>query len=306
MGFDPAKAARPFAGLATLIVLGCATAGWLAVANFTESTPGAAHGNQVSIASWRASDDEHIADSLQEELPGLLVAHFRVDGSTVHVDAACEQAAEVLVDAYCDEGGRLTGQGADSLVRKLQGAVGAESLVNTVSLAPRTQSAGVGDDRELLVLGAGDGAAQDERVEAALGPRVEVPQVEGASNSLTTRSALVPWISFGLALAASLLVLGCLILLSDRFRGVLAEHRALHLVGLSRRQLRRVAAMLFVVPYITICVAGLLVGACTCLAISGAVGVPWAALLAVVVGVIVGGLIVGLALPRRIRLPVVE
>lgn len=303
MGFDPVNAARPFAGIATLIVLAGTCAGWIAVANYVEETPGTQHGSQVSVAGWRAASVDDVAGRLRSDLPDLAVAPFAIQGDRITLATSCESVAAAAADVTCNRSGSLGGAGLPKLLRGLQAASHDGPPLARIDFAERTE--GWHDD-EVVVIGSGSGLVQDARVEAAIGPYVEVPTVEGMSSSPATRSALVPWIELGLAVTSLILGLGCLLLLSDRFRHVMTEHRSLHLMGLHPGQLRRIARLLFTIPYAVIAVVGLLVGTISCYAISAPVGTPWATVGALVALTVAGGLVIGLMLPRRVRLPRVE
>ena len=304
MGFDPVSSARPFAGIATLIVLAGSCAGWITVANYVEDSPGAGNGIQVSVASWRAASVPDVVDEVSDALPGLVVSGFSIQGDRIVLDTTCESVATAATDVTCNGAGTLGGAGINELMRGLQTASEDGPMLTTVAFASDQPRAT--ETSELVVIGSGDAVAQDQRVESALAPFVEVPTVEGVSNSLATPSALVPWIGFGLAMASMLLGAGCLLLLSDRFRHVMTQHRALHLVGLTGAQMRRVARLLFVVPYVVIAVAGLLLGVIACLTISAPVGTPWELLAGLAVVTLAGGTAIGLMLPRRVRMPRIE
>jgi hypothetical protein len=304
MGFDPASSARPFAGMATLIVLAGSCAGWITVASYVEDTPGSGSGTQVSVASWRTASVPDLTDRVGEELSDLVVTGFSVRGDQIVLDTSCEAVAAAASDVTCTEAGSLNGAGTDKLLRGLQTASEDGPLLADIAFAAGRSPAP--EAEQLVVIGSGDGVVQDRRVESALGRFVEVPTVEGMSNSIAAPSALVPWIGFGLAMASVLLGAGCLLLISDRFRHVMTQHRALHLVGVTGVQMRRVARLLFVVPYAVISVAGLLLGTIACLTISAPVGIPWALLASLGVLTVVGGTAIGVMLPRRVRLPRID
>ena len=86
----------------------------------------------------------------------------------------------------------------------------------------------------------------------------------------------------------------------------MTQHRPLHLIGLTAGQMRRIARLLFTVPYAVITAVGLLLGAITCYAISAPVGTPWGTVGALGAFTIGGGLAIGTMLPRRVRLPRTE
>lgn len=305
MGFDPVSSARPFAGMATLIVLAGSSAGWITVANYVEDTPGSGTGSQVSVASWRTASTPNVLDKVRTELPDLVVTGFSIQGEQIVLATTCESVAAAAVDVNCTGSGSLGGAGMDKLLRGLQAASEDGPPLRTVAFATE-QPPGPSEANELLVIGAGDGVAQDQRVEAAVGRFVEVPTVEGMSNSIATPSALVPWIGFGLAVASLLLGAGCLLLLSDRFRHVMTQHRALHLVGLTETQFRRLARLLFMVPYAVVTMAGLILGLIAALTISAPVGTPWQLLGGLGVLTLAGGIAISLILPRRVRMPRVD
>ncbi len=305
MGFDPVSSARPFAGMATLIVLAVSAAGWITIATFVEATPGAATGNQVTVASWRTASVADVIGEVQDELPALAVTGFSIQGDQIFLATTCESVAEAAVDITCTGSGSLGGAGMDKLLRRLQWASEDGPPLTTVAFAPQRLPA-PSDANQLLVIGAGDGTEQDRRVEAAVGRIVEVPSVGGVSNGITTRSALVPWIGFGLVLASLLLGVGCLLLLSDRLRHVMTQHRALHLVGLSETQLRRVARLLVMVPYAVTTTIGLTLGVVAALTISAPVETPWQLLGGLAVLTLAGGIVISVIVPRRVRMPRVE
>lgn len=305
MGFDPASSARPFAGIATLIVLAGSCAGWIAVAKYVEETPGSSSGNQVTVASWRTASVKHVADRLRQDLPGLVVAEFSVEGEQIVLTTSCESVAAAAVDVTCSDPGTLQGPGVAKLLRGLQTASHDGPPLARITFTDSPHTSNHHHD-ELIVIGSGDGETQDARVESAIGKHVEVPKIEGVSSSLAAPSPLIPWIGFGLAMAALLLGTGCLLLLSDRFRHLMTQHRALHLIGLTAAEMRQIARLLFTVPYVLVTTVGLLLGTLTCLTISAPVGTPWHVVGLLGALTVLGGAVIGAMLPRRVRLPRLE
>lgn len=97
---DPARSTRPFAGVAALVVLAAAAAGYWELITHTEEPTGLGSGPQAVFVEWRGGD-RGLTTELARAVPDLLVAPFKGQ------DAAAE---ELLLGATCEQ---LQAQGLD-------------------------------------------------------------------------------------------------------------------------------------------------------------------------------------------------
>lgn len=324
MEHNPGQSARPFAGIAALILLTVTSAGYVAAAQFSEDPPGSHSGPQAVSVEWRGGSPTAL-DDLAAALPESAVLQFvteplgdapPIDGPTTSQDgsatAASPGSATLVVDTDCADlvaqfdglacgpNGMIEGPQSADLIAKL-GSVGHGEMIEQVRAVAGSvdaDSAGNSSHRDAVVLGEGSALALERDVRQAAADVLPVVNISGISSSVKTPSALIPWIRSGLVIAAALLAIACLMSVRDRFFGIIGQHHVLDQMGLGAANFRRLTRSLFAVPFGVAAATGLVLGTLACIVHSDSVGVPWGWVAAIAGCVAVGGIVTAAWLPR--------
>jgi len=261
MEWDPARAARPFIGLAALLFLVLTGTGYITLSRDTDK-PNLATGNtQAVTVQWQ--DPEPGDLTRLGNATGGMVAPFvegghdhQHDNSTNHhhagtpgvvsVGATCTELARYVPDISCDRASPFNAPSA--MQQRLTGwlAQSTHGSVDQIRLVPRTDLEGVGS---ALVVDEAPLEAIDERVRNAAMATLPAPYVRSALASASRESPLIPWLIGGVVTAVVGLTIACLMSLIDRLLSARNYHRQLVNLGISRSRLTALGAWTFALPY---------------------------------------------------------
>lgn len=275
--WDPLRAARPFLGVAALLVVALAGSGYIAVAS-GDGTASAlpSRSAQPVFVEWI---DPHADDvpRLRETLDAGLVAPFGEGGHThngghshegghgdiLSVGADCRQLAPYLSSMVCDP----------EMPYKLS-AVAEQRLTEAMSMAAHGSDTevrlvppeDVPVDGRVFVM---DDEALEGRVRDAAIRELPAAYVYSQSGSVMQASPLVSWIANGIAVAVVSLTLGYLVSLVDRFLSTQEHRRHLLNLGVSPRRLAALEAWRFAAPYGAVVAIGFCAGFTICVLLVG-------------------------------------
>lgn len=333
MAWDPSLSARPFLGLAAIILLMTSASGYLAVAAFTERPTGLSDGPQAVTVEWGGSPHEGRLHELEHALPGNVVAPFESraaetgPGSHLTLSASCAEVARVVgFRCVSDDPAELTDDANRQLSDVLYFA-GHEGRVVNVELAPPTDEPhhahGAGGHhttepsgheashlhrQHTVVLGSGSLYTLDERVRTAATAHLPVSSVSSPLLSFQVVSPMVPWIKGGVAAASLALLAACFLALVDQQVSSSGRRRYLSRIGADRGWYRGLIAGLFAAPFLLASGFGLAMGAIVCrLLVRDISPMPWSTISGVAVFLLVaclgGALVVITADARRLEEP---
>lgn len=321
--WDPTRAARPFAGVAALLVIGLALSGVYAIGESVvaeyradATAESGVHGANVVSVAWeqpRRLDSERLVAALPAAtvLPYRMAPHvdsrsgdLRADPDEQHADehggalalnATCADLARVLEDLSCRRARTLPDPVRSEFAAEVSRATGHK--VERIRLVPGTFPAPSG---RVLVLGHAGLASLDEDVRDAAYQTLPAPQIGSDVGRLyPPPQAVYGWILLGLGVVFFLLLLAAVLSLVDR---KLAEHRqnlVLVNLGASPGTLARLGAAFFAVPYAVTTVLGVVTGLILCtMLLDAATGLPWRFISSVVFPVVGLGVVGTLAVAR--------
>ncbi len=273
MEWNPKRAARPFVGLAGLVVLVIAGAGYFTVKDelFMEVPGPSSVGVEGVDVRWRDVASGDLARFTAEVNVGLVVpygsgsaagsdghGHGRSQRMALSLGASCPQMARLRLGEACDPKAPLTlSASTEHQLAEVISEVTGER-VGQLRLVPREQLAGLG---AAVVLDRSPLELLDEHVREAARSTLPAPYVDSAIFARQPRfSSVVGWVTAGIAAALIALTAACLISLVDRMLS--ARRRLQHLLnlGISPAQLTRVGATMFAMPYTVATLAGFSTG----------------------------------------------
>lgn len=275
MEWNPKRVARPFVGLAGLVVLVIAGAGYFTVKDelFME-VPGPSSVRVEGVdVRWRDVASGDLARFTAEVKVGLVVPygsgsaagsdghghqHGRSQGMVLSLGASCPQMARLLLGQACDPKAppTLSASTEHQLAEVISEVTG--ERVGQLRLVPREQLAGSG---AAVVLDRSPLELLDEHVREAARSTLPAPYVDSAIFARQPRfSSVLGWVTAGIATALIALTTACLISLVDRMLS--ARRRLQHLLnlGISPAQLTRVGATMFAMPYAVATLVGFSTG----------------------------------------------
>lgn len=305
MQWDPVRVARPFMGLAALLVLALVGTGYVALASYVEFVNRTETASSAVYVEWQQTqpaDLERLADALDDTLvvPFGRTEDAHVEGHGAdHGDHAAARGRELILGATCAElsvyvaepscdsqaGLRLSDSSGERAAALFSGAL--NYPVEAVRLVPSEQLAESG---RAVVLGTSALPVLDERVRNAAMSTLPAPSVESAVESRPVVSSLVGWISAGTAVALTTLVIGSLVSLVDRLLASRRRHNHLLNLGILPHQLTLFGAAMFAIPYSVVALVALAAGLTIFMAMmSSGVPVPWGAVRLIVIGTLAVG-----------------
>ncbi len=266
LSWDPARRARPFAGVATIVALALATSGYFSflwnAQNQRVPTP-ISEASAVSV-SWLDPQRGDI-DRIARTLKANLVLPATSDGSGISIGATCVELETVGVSASCNPNDPYTlSGGAKEDIAIMIGQPGSE-----VGLTP------AGDillPSRAVVFGRQDPHELELQVRTATISQLPGPYISSADQLGIRPSPLVAWLEAGLMLALGVLAIACVLALVDRLLATRHDRRHLLRIGMPPRTLATVEAMQFGVPYIVVSLIGAGVGLAICLQIVAVAG----------------------------------
>lgn len=283
--WDPRRTARPFLGVAALIIIALSASGYLAFLNHVEASPLPTGETRAVFVEWLDPHPED-ADRLADAVGAGLVVPFRegehtdeehqhTHGDTMFIGAACRQLVPYFPGTACDPDAPFELPAATK--QRLTGALApaAHGPDTDVRLAPEGEFVVGGS---ALVLDKVPPGALESRVRGAAMRTFLAPYVYSGFSGETQQSPLVAWIHGGVIAAVISLAVGCFFSLVDRLLGSRKHRRHLLSLGVSPRQLTVLEAWQFVVPYGTVLFVSFLAGLMICTLMVGGpdgISMPW-------------------------------
>ncbi len=304
--WDPLRAARPFLGVAALLIVTLAGSGYIALAGQVGTSSLPTEGTQPAvIIEWLDPQPDDFIRLSNAIGAGLVVpfgegahehengrTHEHSNGDALVIGAKCSQLAPYFPGTSCSSEApyRL----AEDMERKLTEtmAPAAHSPDTEVRLAPAQD---IAMDGRALAIDNAPLETLEGRVRGAAMRLLPAPYVYSWLSSLGQASPLVSWIAGGIVAAAIALTLGCLTSLIDRLLGTHRHRRHLLNLGVSPRRLAAIEAWLFAAPYGSVAAISFCAGLMVCVLIVGIfpedITMPWRGVI-ITLGI---ALVVGLA-----------
>lgn len=308
--WDPKRAARPFMGLATLLVVVFSISGIYSIskAPLGEYVGATTTGVRAVGVTWRDQAEGDL-DRLTRAIVTGVVAPYRMgDGSAkpadghrhehgghnevpIQLGANCPDLAQIIATLRCDPSApdALPPAMQHELQAVLSDALG--EFIGEISLVGRDRLA---DNGTAIVLNESGLEALDERVRNAAVTTLPAPYVSSSIfNRRPPPQTINEWISAGSALAFLALSIGCLLALVDRMLATRQRHRHLLNLGMTPGWLIRFGATMFAIPYTIVSLVGLTTGLIICywMVNTGGAEMPWGFVSGTLALVVVIGLI---------------
>lgn len=245
--WDPLRAARPFLGIAALLIIALAGSGYIALARYAEASSLPVRGTQTVFVKWldpNPDDPTRLADALGKGFVVPVREDVSKEGLGLVVGAACQRLASYFPGTKCSPGAPY--ELPAGMKRKLAEMSGESGSGTKVRLAPRGDVAAGGS---ALVLDDASPEDLEGRVREAAMRILPAPYVSSLLSNALRVSPLVAWIVGGIVAAVIALAVGCLVSLVDRLLGTHKHRRHLLNLGVSPRRLAALEAWLFAVPY---------------------------------------------------------
>jgi hypothetical protein len=257
--WDPIRAARPFAAVATLMTL-LITGGAHVVGNRQAyAYDPVAPGLLIGIVRWedpRSGDIDRLAEAYST---GLVVPfQFDEEAARLTVGATCQQLAPYIPNAACrsDAPFELSEEATRQLAMLIAGPE------TQVRLMP---SAEMASGRNALIFDTTTPDVFQERMQVAAMQVLPAPNVVSPMSFVLVRPWLDVWLMGGLLVGAAGLTFGCLLSMVDRLLVTRKHRRHLLNLGIVPRRLALIEMVLFAVPYVTSVALGMLMGLSACL-----------------------------------------
>ena len=288
LAWDPKRAARPFMGLAALLVTVLTIAGIYSIGAANEAAYPSVTGVEAVKVEWIDQAPQDVA-RLSAALPGRLVMPYRSaagpagrdhghdehEARSLELGGTCRQLAETVRVGTCDPASPqdlpadLERVLAQALTPALQSPVEELRLIDPAQLA---------DAGAVVVLDRSRLSPLDEEVRGAAYAILPAPLIY--SDIFRQRPLPSPangWITFGATLAFVPLSFACLIALVDRLLAAREDHRHLLNLGIPAFTLARLGATMFAVPYAVAAFVGLVTGIllASSMAAGGDLRMPW-------------------------------
>lgn len=313
--WDPRRTARPFLGVAAIVVIALSASGYLAFLNHVEAWPLPTGETSAVFVEWldpHPEDHDRLADAMGA---GLVVPlregehthaeHRHTHGDTMFVGAACSRIAPYFSGATCDPDApfELPAATEQRLAEAL--APAAHGPGTEIRLAPESE---VADGASALVLGNASPTSLESRVRGAATRTLLAPYVYGGYSGGIQQSPLVAWIHAGVIAAVISLALGCFLSLVDRLLSTRKHRNHLLNLGASPHRIASLEAWRFIVPFGAVFFVSFVSGLAICMLMVGGpdgISMPWRGIgitlgTAVVIG-LVGTVSVAFFSARSIR-----
>lgn len=273
--WDPLRTARPFLGVAVLVVVTLASNGYLALARDVEASPLQNGETQAVLVEWldpRPDDSARLANALDT---GLVVpTRIKENGNALFVGATCRQLASYFAGVKCAPESLY--KLPDGTARRIVKALAVLNPGAEVRLAPAED---VSTGGSALVLGDEPLGTLEGRVRTAAMRTLPAPNVSSTLANVMQESPLVAWIVGGVVVGVIALGIGCLVSLVDRLLDTHKHRRHLLNLGVSPHKLAAIEAWRFAAPYGTVVTLGFSAGlAIVALMVLPDISMPWKAI----------------------------
>lgn len=288
--WHPARTARPFLGVATLLVIVLASGGYITLARNIESDGQSTRGTegvQGIFVEWldpHPDDYVHLADELSM---GLVVpfgeggqdpehhghAHDHSHKEAMILGSTCSELATYFSGAACHPGSpyELSASMEQELSKIL--SVASHGSSKEIQLGPTEEVATSGS---ALVVGDSFSEELESRTRTAATRELAAPYIYSQSQDNMQTSPLVAWIAGGIIVAAVALAIACFISLVDRLLGMQTYRSQLLNLGISTGQLAKIDAWQFITPYSVVVLLGFSAGLAVCaMMIAPDIPIPW-------------------------------
>ncbi len=319
MEWTPQASARPFLGLAGLVVLVLIGAGYVTLGRDLEAAPTRTSDDVAAVSvEWQdvtPADVDHLDEAISS---GLVIPVSGAEEDDVrsrdkdgaHAGRGADDGGghvageDITLGATCSELAAALGQPCDprsdlmlpeSTRQQLRDLLmeATHDRVGSIRLASRADLREAGS---ALVLSRSPLPRLDDAVRTAAFSTLPAPHVSSALDLRPRESPAVRWIVAGVLVAVVSLTAACLIGLVDRLLATRQRRLVLLNLGLASTQLTVLEVLGFVVPYAVSAGTGFVVGLMICWSMVGPQpGVPWAVVLAVLVALVVVGSLGALA-----------
>jgi hypothetical protein len=279
LGWDPQSVGRAFLGVVAITALAMGAGGYYALLRHIEPTT--AHGTPHATVTWLDPQRGDL-EGLRRALPDELVVGVTFSERGLVMESSCPVLQRTMSALLCDGDDPSALSQADS--RQFWGVVPPEVPVRFAEFA------GIGNSA--MVLSSGIQPALDVRVRNAAMSQLTAPTVQTPASDRKHPSPLVSWLSAGLAVSTSALVLATAVLCTDRLLTARRENRQILLLGASAQTNRLLDTLSFTVPYSLTAALGGVVGLGTCIYITSISGapMPWSLLSFILAAVVLAGL----------------
>lgn len=273
MSREAGRVTRPFATLASVVVIALLATAYMALASRIERSPTAQIDGTVVGLSWL---DQQAGDleSIRRALPGIDLVPVRQAemSGTVTIEASCPALASLGLLRDCAEGDswRLTPEDRQQLAFLVR------MPPDSIRLSP---PAAPGERVSLLVF---DRTGRDAHATMADVGEVAV-RLLGPSSVVVLdvrvlrSSPLVDWLRGAVAVALVGLFTAGLVASVDRIIATRRRRRVLGWIGAAPRFLRRLEGWLFVLPYSVVALGSFMAGLAICVLVAAStdIGMPW-------------------------------
>lgn len=282
---EPVRLGRPFAAYGVLVLLSVLTGCYVSLLDLSEDGRPAGAGPAAVLVRWSDAPATTV-DRLARALPGATVVPVDEGERGLRVRARCHELQNAIRSLDCDAGSRAR---ASPLEEALLLAPGDVTFGGADAASPKPNAA--------IAISRGSPTALDRRVRDAASGVVAAPSLSSRLDARRRPSPLTPWLRAGLAVAGLTLGLAGLVLLVDTVLRARAHRGMLEAVGMRPRQVGRLEALLFALPFGAVAAVSLLVGLIFAALFVRVAGVPFpfAWMLATVGTVGVGGSLASLA-----------
>ena len=289
----PIRMARPFLGVATLLVIILASSGYVSLARNAEATVQPIEGTEDLQGVFVEWLDPHSDDHgrLANKLSTALVVPFS-EASRDHehhghthsqpheramiLGATCSDLAKHLSSAACAPGSPY--KMADGMEQELSQivSIATHATDQEVQLAPAEQVEASGS---ALIMGNSPLKHLEDRVKTAATLELAAPYVYSESQDNMQMSPLVAWIAGGVVVAVVVLAIACFVSLVDRLLGLRDHRRQLLKLGISTGQLAKIDAWQFAAPYSVVVLLSFSAGLAICaVMIAPDIPIPWSSI----------------------------
>lgn len=301
--WDPKRAARPFVGLAALLVIMLSIAGIYSIGQtaVSEAETSSATGVEAVDVRWIDRAPQDLTRLANAVTRGLVIPYRSssefdepddMRSVSLMLGATCGKIAKILPDSSCNARAPLglPAHVERSLIDVLSPAL--QARIDGVRLTPRAPSSG-----SVVVLDRSALEPLDERVREAAYTTVPAPYVSSAIFlQRPPPQTINGWITAGAAATFLALSIACLISLVDRMLGMRGRQRHLLNLGIPPRVLTRFGAAMFAIPYAVVSIVGLVTGLVIASWMVGRdMTMPWLFIYSLVALVVVIGLLGTLA-----------
>lgn len=283
----PTRTARPFLGVATLLVIVLASSGYVALARNIETAVQSTWGTegvQGVFVEWldpRPDDLTRLASDLGTALVVPFDesshehghAHDKSHEQAMILGSTCSNLANYFSGASCQPGSPYElSEGMEQELSEILSIV-THASNQEVQLGPAEEVATSGS---ALVISNSSLRNLEDRTRTAAMRELPAPYIYSKFQDDMQTSPLVAWIAGGIAVAAFALAIACFVSLVDRLLGIRDHRRQLLKLGISTGQLAKIDAWQFAAPYSVVVLLGFSAGLAVCaMMIAPDIPIPW-------------------------------